>query len=220
VLSIPSRDSLPHLSDLTYGNNILLLVPTNNPDKTELLKTIIKKDLENINNKEATLVTLQNDVETPAAQPYDDMGVKCLTARTEAMVAHIRTLNEYLEQKKIGTIVIGVVENYIRKSDGVDFGIVMVYNVTINKRVWGVSSGVPTQKEYLEEAQQEGFVDDQKTGGRITYGSVLERLFGDAAREENIDISANWHELVCGKPRYELLKEVIKKLGSILTADT
>jgi hypothetical protein len=78
-----------------------------------LLKTIIKKDRANINNREATLVTLQNDVKTLAAQLYNDIGVKCQTVRTEAIVEHSRTLNEYLKQKKIGTIVIRVIKNYI-----------------------------------------------------------------------------------------------------------
>jgi hypothetical protein len=228
-----SPDETDITSDLTFdfprfpitahGEKVLLLVPTENKFKTKVLKERVMKEV-----GEANLVIHQHNVDTGVDQPYDEMGVECLVFRTKGMIRFLEENPDFLETNAIGNVFIGVIENYIRLpesgtqnpgSQAHDFGIVMLYNATTLKVAYKVSEGVPVQEKYLKEARQEGIVNGREKGGKVTYGSILKKHFAEPTRElsgAEYDISKDWHLVVCGKSRYELLENTVASLSGFM----
>jgi len=57
-------------------------------------------------------------------------------------------------------------------------------------------------------------VNEQKTGGKVTYGSVLATHFGK--KFNGVDVSKDWHQVVTGESRYDLLRQTVEELGPIV----
>jgi hypothetical protein len=195
------------------GESVLLLVPTANKSKVHLLQTALEAALGDSN-----LVTEFHDVPTDHQQPYDDEGTKCMTQRLRAMVIYAKEIECTFEERKIGTVIVGAVENYIRIStdnkSAADFGIVAFYNAGTGILIQGTTRGVPIELCYLAEARDDGIFGG-KIAGSVTYGNVLDRYFKAAALRvygPSLDISSNWHEVVCGRSRYCILMETCQDL--------
>ncbi|KAI9748641.1 MAG: hypothetical protein M1815_003100, partial [Lichina confinis] len=110
-------------------------------------------------------------------------------------------------QNSVGAVMAASVENYVQTQDidrPADFGIVVIHNATTHQTVAGCSRGVTVPPEYVARARRFG-CDGDANHGNITLGSVL------AARVPGLD-QANWHEVLTGSSRYELLREVIRKM--------
>jgi hypothetical protein len=199
-----------------YGSNTLLLTTTE--DLFEILEEKIRAEM-----GEGELITYHFEYKTSAQQPYNKMGMTCLLERIEAMVEFAEQNSHILEDYRIGTVVIGAVESFIQTSSidtsGAEFGLVMLYNAKTQCVVQGTSKGVPVEGEYLQEARSGGFWDDEKDRGKMTYGEILRKIFHKAAQKEfgvDYDIAKDWHRVVCGVPRYRLLRDVVQNLSPIL----
>lgn len=200
------------------GNNTLLLVATENLSKIGILEEKIRGEM-----NEGELVTYSIEPKTSAQQPYNKMGMRCLLERIEAMVEFANQNSQMLKEDRIGTVIIGAMENYIQTSNtdnsGADFGIVMLYNANTQCVVQGTSKGVPVDGEYLQEARSGGSWGEEKDRGKVTYGEILKKVFHKAAQREfgtEYDIAKDWHRAVCGISRYSLLREVARDLSPIL----
>jgi hypothetical protein len=195
------------------GESVLLLVPTANKSKVLLLRTSLEAALGSSN-----LVTEFYDVPTDHQQPYDDEGTKCMTQRLQAMMVYAKKIESTLEERGIGAVIVGAVENYIRISkdndSAADFGIVTFYNLGTGLLIQGTTQGVPIQLCYLTEVRNEGILSGG-SAGNVTYGDVLEKYFEAAALRvygPSLDIGSNWHEVVCGRSRYCILRETCQDL--------
>lgn len=220
---VPPDTTTPAIDDLlsfsspfnqAFGSNVLLLVPTENQFKTKVLENIIEQDLQG-----ATLITRQLKVDTGIEQPYDEKFEDCVIKRLKGAFAFLECNPDFLGENSIGRVEIGVIENYIRLSDGdssaVDFGSIIIHNATIGKTRCSVSRGVTVQMEYVKEARERGFVDPEEKGGICTVGNVLKNHFDQVARHKfggDYDISKDWHLAVSGESRYALLEEAARKV--------
>jgi ribosomal protein S6E (S10) len=138
--------------------------------------------------------------------------------RLRAMMVYANEIECTFEDRGIGSVIVGAVENYIRISrdndSAADFGIVAFYNVAAGVLIQGVTQGVPMQLCYLTEARDEGNLVG-KSAGYVTYGNILKKHFKAAALRvygSSLDIGSNWHEVVCGRSRYCILMETCQDL--------
>ncbi|OAL42785.1 hypothetical protein IQ07DRAFT_668720 [Pyrenochaeta sp. DS3sAY3a] len=201
-----------------YGCKVLLLIPPENYSITALLASKIRKEVQ-----EAELIVHSEPVKTRVVQLYNEGGAISLVKRIEEMTAFIKSNDTFLEENRVGTIVIGAIENYVRisKMDGsaADFGVAILYNTKTHRILQGISRGVPVQKEFLEKARQEGFWDGGINEGKFTVGEILKIHFDDPARRkygQDYDIAKDWRRVVCGASQCDLLKGVLDELGPIL----
>lgn len=211
-----SFDNLSHFK--SYGRNILLLVDTEDSQERALLEQKVRRDM---NSSE--LFTLLYERKTRVVQPYNEMGVQELRGRIEAMMRYVGGMRHFMKSKGIGTVVIGAIQSYIRIStlDGsaAEFSIVMLYNAETTTVIQGICEGVPVQTEYLRDARGAGFWDEEATEGKTTYGETLERIFFRTAQSRlrsGLGIANDWHWIVCGQSRHDLLQAVAYGLGPIL----
>jgi hypothetical protein len=191
------------------GQYVLLLVPTADREERHLLQSVLRHHID-----ELKLVSYAYDVDTGIEQPYDDAGIECLKERLLAMVDVTESSAPVLEELRIGTVIIGVAENYIRASacDAlfVDFGIVVFYNVATGGLFQTTTRGVPLQSSYVEDAKELGLSSVRQSEGSVRYGDILELYFGEPARQRcgsDFEISKDWYQIVCGNSRYDLLKD-------------
>jgi hypothetical protein len=194
------------------GQYVLLLVPTTDREERHLLQSVLHHHID-----ELKLVSYAYDVDTGIEQPYDDKGIECLKKRLLAMVDVTESSAPVLEELGIGTVIIGVVENYIRKSTGeappVDFGIVVFYNVATGGLFQTTTRGVPLQESYVEEAQGLGRISERENEDGVRYGEIMELYFGEPARKRcgsDFEMSKDWYQVVCGTSRYVLLEDACR----------
>ncbi|OCK73628.1 hypothetical protein K432DRAFT_364633 [Lepidopterella palustris CBS 459.81] len=202
--SFPS-DDFP-IPSIAHGHNILLFVPTANQFKRKAIQSKIEARLGP--NQQSHLIIHQQNIDSGVGnQPYDENGARGAYTRIRNALSWLHENIQMLEEKKIGTVVVGAIENYIQRpldcGPAVDYGVVVLYNATARTTAGAVSRGVTVPKEFLEEAEAEGFDDetDGRKSGKVTVGEVLERTFG-------ID-KADWQKVVCGISRYVLLQEAL-----------
>ena len=185
----------------THGENVLLIIPTGNEFKSTVLqskmKAVLGKDFK------GRLVLHVQDFESGVGkQPYDEKGLEGGCNRIKNALIWLMNNKKLLEDEGVGTVMIAAIENYIQRGNpAVDYGVVIFYNATLNKAAATLSRGVTVPQDFLHEAEASGFDDGEKKCGKITLGQVLEKVFG-------VD-SKNWHEVVCGISRYDLLKEAV-----------
>jgi hypothetical protein len=196
-----------------HGENVLLLVPSANKDKRQLLQASLQETV-----GDSKLTVQPYNIETGVEEPYNDAGVECIARRICGTVSHAKTIEHTLKDQHIGTIIIGAIENYIRTSkeneSAVDFGLVVFYNVGTGALVQATTQGVPVQMRYLREALS-GRLSEQSSAGSVTYGSILEKYFDTLAQELHgpaFEISKDWHKVVCGRSRYYLLMDTCRDL--------
>ncbi|OCL03249.1 hypothetical protein AOQ84DRAFT_155633 [Glonium stellatum] len=198
----------PAIPSTVRGQNILLFVPTANQFKRKAIQSKLEACLDP--DRKSHLIIHQQNVDSDVGnQPYDENGIKGAYKRIHNALSWLEENVSMLEEKKIGTVVVGAIENYIQRSldskPAVDFGVVVMYNATTRTVVGAISKGVTVPKEFLEEAEAEGFDDgNERKSGKVTVGDVLERNFG-------VD-KADWQKLVCGISRYTLLQEALDRV--------
>lgn len=159
----------------------------------------------------ARLIPLQVEVESGVGeQPYDEKGLEGACNRIRNPLSWFERNQDVLRQNRVGTVLVGVIENYIERRSppegaaAVDYGIVAVYNATVCKLAVAISRGVIVPQAYLKEAEDRGFDDDEGKCGKVTVGQILAHNFGLDA--------ADWHKVFCGTSRYGLLEEALRSL--------
>ncbi|KAL2017763.1 hypothetical protein VTK56DRAFT_1681 [Thermocarpiscus australiensis] len=176
-----------------------------------------------------------------AVQPYELAGA--LSAHKDIVTAvevlfRRDNYRVYLRKLQVGTVIVGAVENFVvrpgrgeNKGDKpIDYGMVVFCKVPLtavpgsedkhdhpkvkgSKWVWhrAVSRGVPFPVKFWKEAESYGFNDPPpKNGMPHIVGKVA---IGARIREHTGIDKTDWHRVVAGVSRYELLKEAIKKGG-------
>ncbi|KAF2466211.1 uncharacterized protein BDR25DRAFT_395763 [Lindgomyces ingoldianus] len=217
VVPAPSSERFPTIATVAptpqdpYGENILVIIPTANQFKKKAVQSRIEAQIGQ--DKSSRIIIHQQSVDSGVGnQPYDEKGLEGAYNRIRNTLAWLNHNQGILEEKKIGTVLVGVIENYIQRStDGlsaVDYGVVVIYNATTGKVAGAISRGVTVPQTFLEEAEGQGFNDAGGKSGKVTVGEILEQNFG-------ID-AANWHEVVCGTSRYALLEEALSTLHMFL----
>lgn len=191
----------------SHGDNVLLLIPTANEGKVQVLTDAFKKQ----NPRAATIypmvVPAKSDV---GEQPYDGAGLQGAYNRTSNALHTFANSPDDLAiitKRAIGTVIVATIENYIQISGvprAVDYGVIMMHNANTGKTVTGVSHGVSVPEGYVSHARSFGF-ENSECHGRVSVGRVL------AANVPGLD-EADWHLVVVGRSRYELLREAIELL--------
>lgn len=191
-----------------WGDAILLVIPTKNKFKTTVLTEKFQKNLP----AGKVLHTLALPADSGVGeQPYNQAGADGARQRISSALELLRT--EEQEQKRrqleIGTVVVASIENYMQTDGGVarptDYGIVSFYNCDSGVCKIGVSRGVTVSPDYVERAKRYGFEDKEGIHGRVTVGQVM------AANVPGLD-KADWHKVVAGVSRYDLLAEAVDKM--------
>ncbi|KAK4129171.1 hypothetical protein N657DRAFT_639736 [Parathielavia appendiculata] len=239
-LNPPIHDpNLPSLSASNPDpNNVLLLVPTENEDKVRVVKdyftrkTLHVPEHVNFPLPEPLRVTAESQV---GEQPYDSAGPEGAFNRVVNAVRQLQrdpTYQKLLDDHRIGTVVVGSVENFmlrINDPDGkgtvpVDYGFVVLCRIPVVRSTatvgWGgqswewrtgISRGVTVPVDYWTEAERAGFDDDREATrearrrfGKMTVGTLLARYAGLS--------SANWHEQLAEVSRYDLLAEAMANM--------
>lgn len=99
-----------------------------------------------------------------------------------------------------------------------DFGLVVVYNATTSRASVAVSRGVTIAPRFVRRALRFGAAVASSSaypgsptplnGGRVTVGAVVAARGAPVENGHAID-KADWHRVVAGRSRYELLREAM-----------
>ncbi|KAK3294451.1 uncharacterized protein B0H64DRAFT_443530 [Chaetomium fimeti] len=215
---------------------VQVVIPTANKGKVDLLVGHLRR------TKPAG-VTIAGHTEVPAdsgvgEQPYDGAGPRGAFRRVVAAVRKLGGDGEYrarLAARGVGTLLVASVENFLAREEEivgaaagtgrvggavpVDYGVVVFCRVDLvggetappPPWVWrvGVSRGVTAPAEYWRAAEAFGFEDQAREHGRVTVGELL------AANIPGLD-KADWHKVLAGVSRYELLGEAMRAMEAEL----
>lgn len=190
-----------------HGNTVLLVIPTENKSK----KTIIEECIVDRAPVALKLHTITVPVESDVGeQPYNEAGAAGAYNRISNALERLNDTEstEILSKYAVGTVMAASVENYIQTRDverPADFAIAVVHNATTQQTCTCSSRGVTVPPEYVGRARRFGD-DGNDDHGNVTVGQVL------AARVPGLD-KADWHAVLAGKSRYELLREAIRGLS-------
>jgi len=205
--AIPSVPPFPTCNFPQYGHKTLLMIPTANKSKRELIqKSLVEQKPPNV-----TLHTVVMGFDSGVGeQPYNDAGVLGAHNRISNAIQHIssRENHELLRANNIGTVLIASIENFIQLRNvdrPTDYGVVVVHNATTGQTAVAMSSGVTVPEDYIDRARRFGFANNADHG-RVTVGQIL------AANVPGLD-KADWHSILAGRSRYELLSEAIAQLS-------
>jgi len=204
--SIPPFDSY-HFP--RHGDAVLLVIPTANKQKTRILVEAFEKQKPPGTTIRQISIPAESDV---GEQPYNERGAQGAHNRiSNALHALADTTPEQqamFEEEGIGTVIVASIENYIQEAGvprPVDYGMVIVHNATTGRTVAAVTHGVTVPQAYLKHARSLGFEGDDESCGKVTVGQVL------AANVPTLD-KADWHVVVAGRSRYDLLSDAIDAL--------
>lgn len=203
--------------------NVLLVIPTANASKTALLTAHLAATRP---PHVAALTHLQIPAESGVGeQPYDEAGPRGAFNRVLGAVRALRAEERYarvLGERGVGTVVVGAVENFVRRerernADGgvvvpVDYGVVVFCRILLGEgeeeAEWewrvGVSRGVTVPVEYWRAAEGFGFEDEGRMHGKVTVGEVMAANLG-------VD-KANWFLELASVSRYDLLGDAMKAM--------
>ncbi|KAL2157987.1 hypothetical protein VTH06DRAFT_4796 [Thermothelomyces fergusii] len=202
--------------------NVLLIIPTANRAKTELLLG----RLASAKPAHVRLSHCQVRAESGVGeQPYDAAGPRGAFNRAvnavAALLADGARRAALVEDRRVGTLLVGAIENFVLRRGGggggggpVDHGFVVLCRVSLLDGSWdwvvGVSRGVTVPWEYYSAAQKLGFEDEgdgdgeARRCGRVTIGKLLSANAG-------VD-DADWSQALVGVSRYELLREALEAM--------
>jgi hypothetical protein len=189
-----------------HGEAVFLVIPTANKSKGRLLR----EAFENQKPKDVVMHSIAVPFDSGVGeQPYNEAGV--LGAHTRVSNA-LRYLNapehqEALVSKGIGTVIVASIENYIQLGNvgrPTDYGVVVIHNATAGETAAGLSWGVTVPPGYVDGARRFGF-EGNPNHGRVTVGKIL------AAHVPGLD-EADWHSVLAGRSRYDLLSDTISRL--------
>ncbi|KAH6894241.1 hypothetical protein B0T10DRAFT_479902 [Thelonectria olida] len=200
----PLPASISKIALPNYGNKVLLVIPTKNVFKAGLLKSKFEKELPEDKELHTLVVPADSGV---GEQPYNEAGVTGACQRINSALEQLLSEESQKKMKEweIGTVIVASIENYIQTDDverPTDYGVVAFHNHTTNVSRMVYSRGVTVPPAYVERAQRFGFDDAQRSHGRVTVGQIL------AANVPGLD-KADWHKVVTGTSRYELLTEAV-----------
>ena len=207
VVPAPPAPQLPPFPLHQYpihGNEVLLVIPTENDSK----KAIIRECIGERNPTGLKVHTITVPVESNVGeQPYNKAGALGAYHRVSNALArlHGAEFAAVFAQNRIGSVMAVSIENYIQTQDvdrPADFAIGVVHNATTNRTGACASRGVTLPPEYVRRARRFGN-DGDEDHGKITVGQIL------AARVPGLD-KANWHAVLAGCSRYDLLKEALR----------
>lgn len=195
----------PHEYPLN-GRAVLLVVPTSNQSKRDLLLSAFRSRAPV--GLELHVLTLPVSSEV-GEQPYNKAGIIGAYNRINNALRALDSdeHHELLRRNRIGTIMVASIENYIeieRAERPTDFGVVVVHNATTRETRACVSKGTTVDPRFVESALSLGY-GEHPYYGKVTVGKIL------AGRFPGIDES-NWHAVLVGHSRYDILKEAVDGL--------
>lgn len=190
----------------SHGDAVLLVIPTENKSKTNLLEEEFRERAIN----DVVVHTLAVPVESGVGeQPYNEAGIIGAYNRISNAMLRLAAVEyqEVFREKRIGKVIVASIENFIQ-TDNVDrptdYGVVVMHNATTHQTTACLSRGVTVPPAYVNRARRFGFERDQNQG-RVTVGQIL------AANVPGLD-KADWQAVLAGHSRYDLLKEAIRQL--------
>ncbi|KAK0654866.1 hypothetical protein B0T16DRAFT_314360 [Cercophora newfieldiana] len=203
--------TIPHFPSYPFprhGDAILLVIPTANKHKTQILFEAFKAQKPPTAPLHHIVIPADSGV---GEQPYDSAGIIGAYNRINNALRALASSPEkqiVLAEKQIGSVIVASIENYIQLAAGasgsrsVDYGVVMVHNATKWVTAASLSKGVTVPEVFVDKARSFGFEDDEGRYGKVTVGSIL------ADSVPGLD-KADWHVVLAGRSRYELLREAI-----------
>ena len=189
-----------------HGDAVLLVIPTANKSKGKLLGDGFQRQ----KPKGVVLHSISVPFDSGVGeQPYNEAGSIGAHTRISNASRHLKTpkYQEMLISKGIGTVLVASVENFIQLDNvkrPADYGIVVIHNASTGDTTAGLSWGVTVPPAYVDRARRFGF-DGNPNYGRVTVGQIL------AAHVPGLD-KADFHSVLVGRSRYNLLNEVIDRL--------
>ncbi|KAK3941800.1 hypothetical protein QBC46DRAFT_340113 [Diplogelasinospora grovesii] len=205
-LEIPNIPEFPHaLAPKGDATKVLVVIPTENKNKKDLIEQVFDQNKPEDLELHYETFKAESDV---GEQPYD------LQTGLEGASNRIKNAQNMLAPEKAAaatTVILASIENYIQYhgKDGrpmqrpIDYGMIVMHNVSTKKTVVRITQGVTLPLVYVEEARKRGFEDvGQQLHGCVTVGQVLKE------RDSSLD-KANWHLVLAGKSRYDLLREAM-----------
>ncbi|KAK3933705.1 hypothetical protein QBC46DRAFT_244207, partial [Diplogelasinospora grovesii] len=186
---------------------VLVIIPTENAAKQRILMKAFKGHKPG-HVVELEFRTLSADSEV-GEQPYNlEAGMQGAHNRISNAQRKLLDPNakvHYDSLNKDVAFIFASIENYIQV-DGVerptDFGLVVMHNMSTNKTTAAISRGVTVPRAYVNRARLAGHEHENPDHGKVTVGQVL------AANLPGLD-KADWHKVLAGTSRYDLLKEAI-----------
>jgi non-canonical (house-cleaning) NTP pyrophosphatase len=203
----PNLASIPRHPYALQGNEVLLVIPTENEQKKYLLREFLQDQAPSNLNVHIITVPVNSGV---GEQPYNEAGQEGAYNRINNALNKLDDgdFTQLFIQNRIGTIIVASIESYIQINDldrPADFGIAVIHNATTGRTVTCSSKGVTVPPEYVSRAQRFGH-DGDPNHGNITVGQIL------AARVPGLD-KANWQVDLAGYSRYELIKEALEQVS-------
>ena len=198
-----------------FGENILLVVPTQNKFKAESLQNAAARQF-----PQSKLVTHILKVDSQVGeQPYNEAGIQGALNRTQGVLDWLSSNegHDFLSKNAIGVALVGAIENFIwlRDESPVDYGAVVLTNATSGRVSFTFSKGVTIPEEFVREALRYGtqpndiydstrhFDFQGVFGGNVTVGNVIYRHLGFA--------HDNWHKDFVNISRYDLLTDAVQR---------
>ena len=138
----------------SYGNTVLLVIPTANESKRRLLEdSFIEQAPENVVLR-TVIVPVDSEV---GEQPYNDAGIIGAYNRINNALIRLDTAEyeKILREKNIGTVIVASIESYIQVDDvdrPTDYGVVVVYNATTQQTAACSSWGVTIPLTFVDRA--------------------------------------------------------------------
>ncbi|EAQ92093.1 predicted protein [Chaetomium globosum CBS 148.51] len=212
-----------------YGNNILVVLTSQNKRECDLLFNAARARKPN----GATLIRIDHPGWSGVGnQAYEGAGAigahnKVLTALGNLLVMpqHVK----FLKDNKIGSSVVGAVEDFIVRARGagvdpatkelvtncpVDWGFVVFCRVRLAADPafrWStaVTQGAPVPMNHCITAGRAGYEDEKKTFCKVTIGKVI----GETGPEnEKSWDEADWQAGLIGKSWYAMLGDALNKV--------
>jgi non-canonical (house-cleaning) NTP pyrophosphatase len=191
----------------SYGNAVLLVIPTKNEFKTRVLEEAFRQQAPS----DVILHTLAVPVESGVGeQPYNEAGIIGAHNRISNALLRLDAVEyqENFRDKRIGTVIVACIENYIQTDDidcPTDYGVVAIHNATTRQTVACLSWGVTVPPAYINRARRFGGFGGNPNRGSVTVGQIL------AANVPGLD-KADWHAVLARHSRYDLLKDAVRQL--------
>ncbi|KAK2752925.1 hypothetical protein CKAH01_06166 [Colletotrichum kahawae] len=202
----PQPKPLPCYQFPTYGKNVLLVIPTENTKKKEVFEKYITRTAPDGTQIHTITFPIESGV---GEQPYNIAGSDGARNRVKNALVRLQSSHyaEMFAKESIGSIIVASIENYIQTEDidrPADFAIAIIHNATTNQTRSSSSRGVTIAPRYVDRARRFGTNGDTNFGN-VTVGKVM------AARVPQLD-HADWHRVVAGLSRYDLLAEAVANI--------
>ncbi len=223
----PTKDAKPFSQ-----KNVLLVMPTSNLDKIDLLEKHIRHAIPKV----------VKGVSGVGEQPYDIAGPTGVINRVRNAVRDVTNNSDLMNtvvNGGIGTIVVGAIESFIMRPHAggtdvpIDYGVVVrctiplvVKNGTLRSGAWAwemdVSDGGVVPEDYWRFTEETyGFLDEEREGKRPMHGKeTVGDLLQDRLKRYGVK-AGDWHKdlvfVLVGDekvfmPRKTLLEVPLKRL--------